>query len=427
MIAETALFPILPKIPSNNLPDAEEKEGNNQTELVSKAYIEELHIQRNYFKQENTYLRNQWLVLGENAATSLEEYDKGVNDLQSFADEAEKNFDAILSANRNKLEQLQQQLTEIEETYFETQLSLDEAESKVKKYCARNVRRREKDHKEKVKELKTKIKQYNKQIDQENVELVKQTEYLEKERNDILQKYNSENEKVDKLVKSKAYLKGQLKEKNEKIKSKEEIDRQWLRIRHLGQSNKDLQQILDLCEQNEIQIFQDGKYLLPIREVVINLVKTNIGHKNIVPAIKVVIEKVTPHSIDQLPSFRTINKMVHEAKCLALIQAGKAMLSDKDSKVPANILMEDATSKRRKTYNAVVISISEGLKNVSLPSLAKEDAETLVGIARDTFYEIANVMGRLERQKSEADLLKELYSFVKGTMSDSHEVMKNSY
>ena len=86
--------------------------------------------------------------------------------------------------------------------------------------------------------------------------------------------------------------------------------------------------------------------------------------------------------------------------------------------------MEDVTSKRRKTYNAVVISTSEGLKNVSLPSLAKEDAETLVGIAKDTFYEIANVMGRLEGQKSEADLLKELYSFVKGTMSDSYEVMK---
>ena len=72
--------------------------------------------------------------------------------------------------------------------------------------------------------------------------------------------------------------------------------------------------------------------------------------------------------------------MVHEAKYLALIQAGKAMLSDKEGKVPANILMEDATSKQRKTYNAVVISTSEGLKNVSFPSLAKEDAETLVSI-----------------------------------------------
>ena len=109
---------------------------------------------------------------------------------------------------------------------------------------------------------------------------------------------------------------------------------------------------------------------------------------------------------------------------LILIQAGKAMLSDKEGKVPANILMEDVTSKRRKTYNAVVISTSEGLKNVSLPSLAKEDAETSVSITKDTFDEIADVMGRLEGQKSEADLLKELYLSIKGTMSDSCEVMK---
>ena len=38
-------------------------------------------------------------------------------------------------------EQRQQHLTETEETYFERQLSLDEAESNVKKYCTRNVRR----------------------------------------------------------------------------------------------------------------------------------------------------------------------------------------------------------------------------------------------------------------------------------------------
>ena len=51
--------------------------------------------------------------------------------------------------------------------------------------------------------------------------------------------------------------------------------------------------MLDLCEKEEIQTFDDGKYVLPIREVVINLIKMNIGHHNIVPAIRVVIEKLT--------------------------------------------------------------------------------------------------------------------------------------
>ena len=133
--------------------------------------------------------------------------------------------------------------------------------------------------------------------------------------------------------------------------------------------------MLDLCEKGEIQTFQDGEYLVPIREVVINLVRMNIGHRNIVPAIKLIIENLTNHTIDRLPSYGTIN-IVYEAKCLALLQAGKEMLSDKDGKSPANILMEDATGKRRRTYNAVVISTSKGLHNLGLPNLASENAET---------------------------------------------------
>ncbi len=150
-------------------------------------------------------------------------------------------------------------------------------------------------------------------------------------------------------------LKSKLKKKEDTMKSQkseaeQEIDRQWLRIRHLEQNNKNLlKNLLDLCEQEEIQTFEGGKYIVPLREVVLNLVKMNIGHRNIVPAIKVVIEKLTSHTIGKLPSYGTINKMVHEAKCLALLQAGKAMLTDKEGKRPANALMENATSKRRRT------------------------------------------------------------------------------
>ena len=176
-------------------------------------------------------------------------------------------------------------------------------------------------------------------------------------------------------------------------------------------------------KKNEIQTFEDGEYVLPIREVVMNLVKMNIGHRNIVPAIWIVIEKLTSQKLGRLPSYGTINTIVHEAKCLALLQAGKEMLSDKDGKEPAAILMEDATSKRRKTYNAVVISTSKGLKNVSLPNLAQENAETLVDITKETFNEIANVLGRVDGN-DEMEIARQLYSSIKGTMSDSCEVMK---
>ena len=94
--------------------------------------------------------------------------------------------------------------------------------------------------------------------------------------------------------------------------------------------------------------------------------------------------------------------MVHVAKCLALMQAGKTMLREKEGKDPANILSEDATSKHCKTYNAVIIGTSEGLKNVNLPGLVKEDAETLVGITKDVFKEIASVMARLDNISEES-------------------------
>ncbi len=58
--------------------------------------------------------------------------------------------------------------------------------------------------------------------------------------------------------------------------------------------------------------------------------------------------------------------------------------------------MEDATSKRCKTYNAVVMSTSKGLKIVSLLNLAQENAETLVNITKEIFKEIANVLGRVD-------------------------------
>ena len=115
--------------------------------------------------------------------------------------------------------------------------------------------------------------------------------------------------------------------------------------------------------------------------------------------------------------------MVHVAKCLPLMQAGKTMLRDKEGKEPANILSEYATSKCCKTYNAVILGTSEGLKNVNLPGLVKEDAGTLVDITKDAFKEIASVTARLDNT-SEESVLKQLYSTIKGTVPDSCEAIK---
>ena len=127
----------------------------------------------------------------------------------------------------------------------------------------------------------------------------------------------------------------------------------WQKIRLLQKTNKELQKFLDLGEANEIQTFEGKEYIIPIREVVLHLVKLNVVHRHVAKAIRIIMEKLTPYKVNCLPSQRTINKIVHEAKCLALMQAGKDMLPDEEAL--ANILMEDATTKRKKN---TMISLS---------------------------------------------------------------------
>ena len=110
-----------------------------------------------------------------------------------------------------------------------------------------------------------------------------------------------------------------------------------------------------MCEGEKLTTLNDGCYTDSIREVVIELLKMNISIRNISPAIQVVIEKLTNNAIDSLPSYGTIHKIMYEAKCLALLEAGKTMLQDKDNKSPASVLMNDGTTKRKRNYNAVLV------------------------------------------------------------------------
>ena len=88
----------------------------------------------------------------------------------------------------------------------------------------------------------------------------------------------------------------------------------------MEKDNIELQNLLDLCERTEIQTYEDGQYIIPIREVVLSLITMNSGHRNIVPAIQVVIDKLTNLKLARIPSYGTLNKSL-SSKCLARLQA----------------------------------------------------------------------------------------------------------
>ena len=61
--------------------------------------------------------------------------------------------------------------------------------------------------------------------------------------------------------------------------------------------------------------------------------------------------------------------MLYEAKCLALLNAGRESLQDKDHTEPANFLLSDGTSKLKKHYNTTIISTSTGVRTIGLQLL----------------------------------------------------------
>ena len=265
-------------------------------------------------------------------------------------------------------------------------------------------------------------------LDSEIRELIQEKELLEST-------LENEQQKVADLVREKMNLKKNMSSMKKKSASKEnaqkrklaeaenEIDKQWLRLKALEKSNADLQQLIDICEGEKLTTLNDGCYTDSVREVVIELLKMNISIRNISPAIQVVIEKLTNRTIDNLPSYGTIHKIMYEAKCLALLEAGKAMLQDKDHESPANVLMNDGTTKRKRKYNAVLIGTSEGLRTLGVQCMASETSESLLAVNQETLKEVSQVLSRFEN-KPEEETYKKLYASITATMSDRAEVMK---
>ena len=89
------------------------------------------------------------------------------------------------------------------------------------------------------------------------------------------------------------------------------------------------------------------------------------------PAIKSIIGKLTGAKVQHLPSYGTVHKVMYEGKCLALLQAGRAMLNDKEGKEAANILLNDGTTKKARKYNTTIVAMSEGKRTIGLSMLSK--------------------------------------------------------
>ena len=82
-------------------------------------------------------------------------------------------------------------------------------------------------------------------------------------------------------------------------------------------------------DAKELELKDNGKFSNEIRQVVMKLHSLNLSSMSICPAIKTVLEGLTDLTIDGLPSYGTVNKILYEAKFLGLLNAGRESLQHK--------------------------------------------------------------------------------------------------
>ena len=304
-------------------------------------------------QKENEQLRVTLRESAVDVEQTVEEYSKALEDMKLIAEETDSHYDKILRSmtTNDKVENLEATLADLEEKYKSQSSTLKETEAKLKFFFDRNTQRRDSRHKETVKKLREKLKEFSRA----ESELTGRFEGLVNEKESLITKVDEKANEIDKLLKTKVRLqkrcsdwKGKAidregKQEKQLEEKQEEIDRQWLRIRELEKSNKELEELLDSIDAKKLNSFDNGRYMNDIRQVIMKVHSMNISTRNICPAIKVVLEDLANVEVDRLPSYGVVNKIMYEAKCISPLNAGRASLRDKESKKPANILMNDGT------------------------------------------------------------------------------------
>ena len=199
---------------------------------------------------------------------------------------------------------------------------------------------------------------------------------------------------------------------------------EWLKFKEQCKENQRLQTLLDLCEGNEIQAFENGKYTNNIREVVLELHKLHIPIRAIAPSIKLIIQKLTNDTVSRLPEYGTIHKITYEGRCLALLEAGRAMLRDKESRGPASVLKNDGTTKLKRRYDTAIVGTSEWQKSIGLKLFAAENADTLLQASEESLNEVAEIVASVENREKE-EIFSDILCNFTATMSDRAGVMKS--
>ena len=337
------------------------------------------------------------------------------------------NIAGVAAKRKHERDALEKDMKVLQEQFNEQSEKLNVIQEKLASYTPRNVNKRQKRAQSKTTDLKTKVSE----LEEEKNTISGQLDDQTKELNDIKQKYEQAENEVVQLKHQKTGLQKKVwhLQKHKGMQAKE-IDSlkdhnaaMILKLEssadELKEKNKELEQLTCLLEDETINTFENGKYVDEVREVIMDLLAMNVSMSKVNEVIRTVLQKLAGKSISRLPSKAVHSRLLVEAKHLADVQLGRAMLEEADpSQVIGNTLHGDGTTKYRHYQDFEVTTPSCQTYSMGLLELGKSDTEAIMDAFKHRVEEIAQALSSGDEKASVENKVAELVTSIKSTMSD---------
>ena len=189
----------------------------------------------------------------------------------------------------------------------------------------------------------------------------------------VQSKLSTEEEKIRSLRSDRVQFQKKISEQKRKIshsshiiesfhdQMQEERDEMDLRKKEIEIKEKEIEYLQIMLNDDEIKTFENGKYTDNIRLTIMELLSMNVSFNKVNDVIRAVIKRLTNKSIDRLPSIGLRSHFLIEARQLADIQVGNALLQDCDlTSVLGNTLHGDGTTKYHRHYQNFQVTTAAG-------------------------------------------------------------------
>ena len=330
------------------------------------------------------------------------------------------NIAGVVAKRKHERDAFEQDLKGLQEQLNEQSEKLNEIQEKLASYTPRNVNKRQKRAHSKINDLKSRISELEVEKCSISIELSGVKEKCEQAKSEVEQ---LKQQKIG-LQKKVSHIKKQKStQANEIDLLKEHDTANILKLescaKELKEKNKELEQLTFLLEDETISTFEDGKYVDEVREVIMDLLAMNVSMSKVNEVIRTVLKKLTWKRLSRLPSKAVHSRLFVEAKHLADVQLGRAMLEEADpSQVVGNTLHRDGTTKYHRHYQDFEITTpSCQTYSMGLLELGKSDTEAIMDSFKYRVKEIAQALSSGENLTVE-DKVAELVKSIKNTMFD---------